>query len=182
MTALENYILPLAIGAGILAVVLSAGWLKTGRRALLAGAVVAALGSLGLFVLDRIVITEQERIEATIHRIAAEVEGGDTQRLLQYIHPDAVETRAQAEAEMPRYAIKSVRVKRGIQVELNPKHDPPEARVSFNVVVDGGDAAGFLGERQIPRFVELRMWKDGEAWKVRDYRHADPLESLRNRP
>jgi len=181
MTLLLDNLFPLVMGGVLLTVVLAGSWLKMGHKGLLIGAIIVALLAVGLVILDQAVVTEREQIERTIHQIAADVEREDTELLLSHIHPDAEETRRRAEAEIPHYKIKSVRVKQGLQIDLDMRHDPPQAQVEFNVVVDGSDAAGFLGERQVPRFVSVRLWKDGDRWKVRDYRHADPLEGMRNR-
>ena len=181
MTTLLDNVFPLVMGGVLLTVVLTGSWLKTGYLCLLIGAIVSALLAIGLAVLDQVVVTEREKVERTIYQIAADVELGDTQQLLTHIHPDAVETRAAAAAEMPRYKLSAVRVKRGLTVEFHLNRDPPEATVEFNVVVTGADAEGILDERQVPRFVSLRMRKDGDRWKVHDYRHADPLEGMRNR-
>lgn len=179
MTFLLDNLFPLVVGGFLLAGALAFGWLKTGQRGLLIGAVVALLAAIGLIVADRVIETEEERIVDTIHQIAADVAKNDPRQLLSHIHPDATETRAQAESELPQYKLNSVRVKRNISVKLDLTEPPPEATVEFNVVVTGSDAGGMVGERQVPRFVRLRMRKDGDRWKVLNYRHADPLDGLR---
>lgn len=181
MTTLLESPFPALVGGVLLTVMLAAGWLKTGRRSLVFLAVLVALLAGGLVVVERMVVTDRELLEQTLHEIARDVERGRIETILEHFHPEAEEAKREAAAELPSYRIQSIRIKRGIEIELRPKHDPPEAQVDFNVVVTGSDAGGVIGERQVPRFVSVRFWKDGDRWRVRSYRHAEPLEGLRIR-
>lgn len=179
-TLLENPV-PTMVGGLMLTIILIGSWLKTGHRSLLAVALVVVALAIGLLVAERMVLTDREQVEQTLQIIARDVESGDLERMLSHVHPEADDTRDAAAREIPQYRIKSVRIKRGVEVKLNLKHDPPEATADFNVVVEGADTVGLFGERQVPRFVSVRFWKDGDRWKVKDYRHADPLEGMRRR-
>lgn len=182
MSDLLDHLYPVVIGSALLAVMCAFGWLKTGYRGLAVATVVLILFSIGMVLLERLTITDREQVEQTMEQIARDVERGDLEKILSHVHPDAPETRNEAAQELPQYKIKSVRIKRGMRIEFHPRHDPPEAVAEFNVVVTGSDAGELVGESQVPRFVTVRLWKDGDLWKVRSYRHDDPLEGMRNRP
>lgn len=167
--------------AGILLVtVLGGAWLQTGKRGLLIGAIAAAVAAILLLVLERTVITETERVKATVDRLARIVETGDLPSLLKQIHPDAEEIKAKVSQEFPRYKIKEVDIKSGMKVDLFKDHKPPKAIAEFNVVVVGGDASGLLSDHRVPRFVILTFYKDGEDWKIWHYEHFDPTHGMRS--
>ena len=160
--------------AGILLVTALAGsWLQTGKNGLMMGAIFAGLLTGLLLFVERSVVTENERVEATIHQLAKIVEAGDLSALIAHIHPEAAEVRARASQEFPRYKIKEVRIKSGMKVEVSPNHEPPKAVAEFNVVVVGGDAVGLVVDQSVPRFVVLTFYKDGGEWKVWNYEHHE---------
>lgn len=174
----ENPLMILLAGV-LLVTVLGGAWLQSGQRALLYGAGIAlVLTLLGLFI-ERSVVTEAERVEATIHRIARDVEKGDLPTLLNHVHPMAESIRARAAAEFPMYAIKQVTVKSGMKVVVTPDNLPPKATAEFNVVVEGADRAGVLGEQSVGRFVIVTLLKDGDVWKISNYEHHEATHGMR---
>ena len=66
--------LPAILIGGLSALILAAGWLKTGSRWLLAGLLVAIAVTVTLVLVERFVETDREQITATLYRIANLVE------------------------------------------------------------------------------------------------------------
>ena len=101
----RRWIPPLGKGALYLRpAILGTGWLKTGHRGLLAAAVVAVLLTISAVVVERVVDTDREKIEATLHQIAALVQQNRIAEVVQYAHSGSPLVRRQAEqlAELKR--------------------------------------------------------------------------------
>ena len=127
----------------ILAIVL----LRTGRGMLLfimAGAALATLAGLGV---ERLVVTERERVMQTIDGIAAAVQANDLDAALGFISPSAKDTQDQARRVHDYVEVSHLRV-RNLEVGINRLTSPPTAKAAFNVMVTG------RGKRQYAEFGE----------------------------
>jgi len=160
------------LGVATLAV-LGFGWMQTGYRALLYGAIGAAVLTVLLLVVERLVRTENEEIEAALEQIAAAVQSNDLANVLRHIAATAPATRAQARAEFPRYNFSRVKVKRNLTVTIDGQREPRTAVVSFNVVVTGHDRS-FGGSFHVPRFVTVALVREEGQWRLLRYAHQPP--------
>lgn len=177
----ENPVAIVGCGA-LLTAALVAGWWKVQDSRLLTGAIVAALITIGLLALERIQVTDREQIEKVIYGIATEVEQGHMDGAVGFVHPDALETKQQALTELRLVRVSQITVKRPIRVEFASSKSPTRATAQFNVVVTGSDATGMVGDRRVPRFVEVQFSKDQGRWWVESYEHFDPLHGMRSGP
>jgi hypothetical protein len=171
--------LPIILIGVILVVMLGTGWAKTGRREILyalVGVVVLCAIVLGV---QRLVVTDGERVLAALHQIAADVERNDLKAVLGHIHSRAKRILDEAESEFPRYRFKEVKITRIREVIAKPKFVPPQVIVQFSVVVTGSDAEGIIGEQPVPRYVEATFEKDDDGvWRVSHYEHFPPQQSI----
>jgi hypothetical protein len=174
---LERPLFIVALGL-LTAVVLGGVWIQTGRKSVLYALFVALAMTGSLLILERSVQTDREVVESTLYSAARDVQRNDLAAVLQYIHPNAVSIRREAEAEFPRYEFREVRIKPNLEITVFPERSPPEAIARFNVVVDITDRSGFLGDSRVPRYVEVTFRQDGKRWRVVDYHHDDPREGL----
>ena len=76
-------------------------WMQTGYRSLLHAAIGAAALTVGLLLLEYMVDTESERIEATLHRIARDVERNDHDAIYAHVYSGAPNTRARPSRSFP---------------------------------------------------------------------------------
>lgn len=176
-TLFESFWSIVIVGVLVTTVLIGA-WLQTGKKPLLIVGLLALLVMAILLGVERRVVTEREKVEATIYRVAREVEKFDLQAVLALIHPDAKDIQATATSEFRLYKIKEVSIKPGMKIEIDMKRQPPEATAKFNVVVVGGDAAGVFTDQRVPRFISLTFQKEGDEWKVWDYEHHDPHHDM----
>lgn len=180
----ESPITIVLLGAAVLAV-LSTVWVQTGKsQVLIAMGVVGALLIAGL-VVERLVQTDREKLEATVREIAANVRRNDHAKLYQHIATSAPELRARAQAEIPNYEFTECTVTKIYRVEVRDEKRPKEAEVEFMVRVSGNfNYQGYqTGDGTYLRFIRLYFVQDENgSWKVRDYAHDDPSAALVNRP
>jgi len=163
------------------AVILGGLWLQTGRKRALY-ALLVALGVMGLLlVVERVVETDRERIDALLHHVARLVERNDIDAALRFAHSKADSIRRQARAELPLYEFHRIRIKQNLEITVDAKRSPATAVARFNVTVVLSDRSGLLKDRHIPRFVVVRFEKEGEEWRATHYRHHEPYAGFRRR-
>jgi hypothetical protein len=171
----------LLIFLGFVAALLGAMWASTGRREPLWGAV-AAVGLLPvLWIVERLVVTDREAVEATLHEIAADVKSNNRAAVLAHIYSGAPALRQQAALEMPNYSFTECKVNKVHRVKVSASDRPPSAEAEFNVYVSGTFTyAGQTASGDFPRYVALKLRKDTDGkWRVENYTHADPLRGAR---
>lgn len=156
-------------------------WITTGHKALLyvliAGVALAAL----LLVVERMVVTDREAIDATLQQMARDVASNVPAKITQHISPSAPSLQAQANAEMPNYKFSTLRITKIHEIKVNADAEPRTAVVEFNIIATGTFKAGsdVLADANIPRWVQLDLVKDPDgAWRVKNYQHAPPQQML----
>jgi hypothetical protein len=165
----------------LVGLLLAAMWASTGRREPLwiAGVVLALLPV--LWIVERLVVTDREAVEATLHRIAADVKSNNRAAVLAHIYSGAPSLKTRAEAEMPNYTFTECKINKLHRIDVNSNDQPPSAEAEFNVYVAGSFKVGnqtFDGE--FPRYIALELRKESDGqWRVENYTHADPLRGFR---
>ena len=169
----EQPLLIAAIGT-LSALILLGGLLKTGRAWLIGAVVGVVVMTIGMLVLERIVVTERERVEGTIHRIASDLESNQAPRVIRHISREAPRLSQEAKKVLSQIVIHEVRVKSNLRVEVGG--DPSsEATATFNVVVVASDREGYMQNQPTPRLVTVHLVKEDGSWKVVDYQLDDPI-------
>lgn len=155
-------------------------WMQTGSRTLLHAAIGTVALTLGLLLMEHLVQTDAEQIEATIRHIARDVQQNDHEAVCAHIDPAAQETLALAKRELPRYQFSRATVKRNMEIVLDQRANPPTAHASFNARVDVREAdSGHLWREA--GFVEVVMRKVNGQWMVAGCRYQEPTAPLRRR-
>ena len=169
----------------LLLVLLGAAWSATGRKELLyALAATLALVAAGL-VVERLVTTDREAIEATLVAIAKDVESNNRHAVVRHVYSGAPELKAKAEAEMPNYKFTECRVTKIHLIEVNATSEPRSAVVEFNVIASGSFKEGMLeiSDASIPRWVKLHLVREQDGrWAVQNYEHDAPQRMLLGQP
>jgi hypothetical protein len=159
----------IVVGLGVLAeVLLGVAFWRTGRGAVLVGmGVVLVLTGLGLLA-ERLIVTDREAAEATLHAAADAVLSGDPQRVLRFVAPEADEVqdgvrRYMGLADFTKITIRSPETR-------ILESDGRVARIRFTAHVKvrlkgGGD----VPRDEYPVFLELRLRKTGGEWLVTNY-------------
>lgn len=179
MSTLCESSLPLLLLGGVVTVGCVVGWLKTADRRLWIGAVLGIVAAVSGIVLERMVVTDREQIERVIFAVAADVRAGRTEAAVQHIRPDDEDLRNRARTELKLYQVTEINIKRPIEITVSPDREPTKGKAEFNVVVKGGDVAGFIQDQQVPRYLIVRFVKIDGRWYASDYEHHDPLHGMR---
>ena len=156
-------------------------WSSSGRKEWLIGlGLVVVLTIVGLIV-EQLVVTDREAIEATLAEIARDVQSNNLPAVLRHVSSNNAELQRKAEAEMPNYRFDECRVTKIHQLDIDTSVEPRSALVEFNVVASGSFQQGGieLPDRGVPRRVLLQMVREGDGkWRVQGYAHSSPLENL----
>jgi len=156
-------------------------WTQTGRQ----GALYALLGVLavtgGLLLVERLVETDREQIDAILHQAAREVERNEIESLMRFTHSRAERMRRQARDELPRYDFDQVSIKSNLVITVRQDRDPLTATARFNAVVSASERDGLIKNQRVARYVVVRFEKEGNAWRATDYEHHDPRQGLLRR-
>jgi hypothetical protein len=171
--------LPIVFSGLSIVAALIAGLLKTGRWSLLAAAVAAGLATLGLVVMERLVVTPREEVRATLFVVADMLERNDADGVLGYVSAGRPQLRDEARLRMSQVEILEVRIKRNLKITVAAERGLEVAEARFNVVIRVRGRQGMLDSRPQPRFcvVNFRKEEDGR-WRVRDYRLEDPRQGI----
>ncbi len=181
MTWLLQEPLYIAILGVVAIAMLGFAWLQTRFQALLYATLAAIVVTGLLLAVEHWVETDAERVEKTLHEIAAAVERNDLPAVMQFAASGAIDARSRLENEFPRYHFERVSIKHNLEVKIDYDRQPAEATATFNVVVVG-TAKSLSGRFHVPRFVEVKLVEENGQWRVSDYRHWSPQRHLQLTP
>ncbi|MEX2027173.1 MAG: hypothetical protein WEH44_07725, partial [Pirellulaceae bacterium] len=163
--------------------ILAALWTATARgEPLIAAGVAIALMPL-FWLVERLVVTDREAIEATLHQIAADVKSNNRAAVLGHIDPAATWLRARAEGEIANYQFTECKVNKLHGIEVNYRDQPHTAVAEFNVYVSGTFKVGseMLPPGDYFRRIELHLRQDADGhWRVENYSHRSPIPGRRD--
>jgi hypothetical protein len=106
--------------------------LSTGRGALLSAIAGVAVLNIVLLVAERVIVTDRERIAASLDELAAALANNDVPAVLEFIAPAATAIRRRAEHELPLVKFNDVKVVSDVETTINETADPPSAVSTFN--------------------------------------------------
>lgn len=167
--------LPIIIMAVIGGAVLAGTMLQTGKQLflylLIGWIAVCAL----LLALEYSIVTDGERIEAVIYRIAEALEANDAEGVKEHISQDSPQLKAEAERQMAYVQIESVKLKRNLEVTINPGSTPIIGVAKLNVKMTGHlkNNEGWNGDFATFMVLTFQQDPDGE-WRVIGYQFFDP--------
>ena len=185
MTWLFEQPLIIVVLGMLLILALGAAWSSSGRKELLfaMGAALALLVA-GLIV-ERVVITDREAIDATLDQIARDVKNNNRKALIRHIHSGATKLRQRAEAELPNYEFTDCRITKVFSRDIDRTAEPRSAIVEFNVIVSGSFTYEGLSfsDTNILRWVKLHLVREKDGrWTVQEFDHDDPQRGFLNQP
>jgi hypothetical protein len=120
--------------------------------------------------LELVVVTDVEKIEATLYGAADALEDNDLKRLLdEYISPDAIAARRKVINALGLVEITSAKIS-NLNVEINRLTSPPTARTEFHGVVhyEPVNPERIPYRHYGPRRLEVPLRLEGNRWVVID--------------
>lgn len=166
------------LGGGFLVILCLIGYFNTQIKQLLIAAVAIAAISAGLVVLESVVVTHGEELDATIHEIRDHVQDGDIESAVDFVHASAAIVKNAARNELMKVEVEWISIK-DLDIDLLEGSDPPEATVGFNVVVRAQFRGSGGGVINVPRFVKVNLVRTDNIWQVLEYSHDHPLKHMR---
>ncbi len=166
-TFLENPVPIIAVGIVVVAI-LAATYVATKHG----GVLLAILGVLVLVIagvgLEWWVVTDVERIEATLYGAAEALEANDIRQLRTYISPAARKTLDMAMRGLERVEVTRAKVST-IRIEFIETTSPPTAHVRFNGVVHFDPRTEMIPYRHYTAQVFVVLRREGGRWLITDH-------------
>ncbi len=168
----------------MLCVPIAIGWVMSGRKEMLYALAVAFALFVGLLIVERVVVTDREALEATVKQIAYDVQANDHQAVQGHIYSGSPQLKQKVQAELPNYKFIECRITSQPVIEVNSKDEPRSAKVSFLAAAAGdfkyeGMSASASKEAPIRRHIILHMRKEANGqWTVEDYDHKDITDAF----
>ena len=143
--------------------------IQTRRIWAIVGLVGVVLLTIGLLVLEAVVVTEVEEIENTLHAMAAAVERNDLPTALAMFPDDAKSLRHRAEGLLSGFTFSRVKIENDLQIKIDPEAEPRSARAEFTCNVRAKHRSELIPYEFVRRKVTISLiWRD-DRWTLGDY-------------
>lgn len=170
MTVLLETPVPILVLGVLAAAVLGWLYITLGRKEYLAGLAGVVAVVLVAVVVERLVVTEREQIEAVLDAGASAVQANDIPRVESLLSAGGL---AKVRPTIRRYAalieFEQVHI-RNIQIEINDLVDPPTAYVTLDATAHFRHRLEGFPYRSYSGSVHLELVKEPEGWRVEDYK------------
>jgi len=176
---------PLPIWAGGAVAATVAGLIFVSRRSLAAmvGLAGVVLLTLLLVLVERLVVTDSEQVQASVAQIIGAVEANDLPGLRACIDPAAAKILADVDTIMPLVKLKDAGAT-SVRIEVDHSAQPLRATAQFRGRLDGVHLRS--GQRFFYFDEVITQWvRQGDRWLLQDYtaqwkgRPVSPVDSLR---
>lgn len=163
----------------VLCMPIAIAWVMTGRKEVLYALAAAFALFVALLIMERVVVTDREAIEATVQQIVRDVQANDHPAVQRHVYSRASALQQRVQKELPNYVFTECRITKAPDIEVNTKDEPRSARVTFLAAAAGdfkyqGMSASASKEAPIRRRIILQMRKEADGrWTVEDYDHED---------
>ena len=162
------------LGGFLLLVIIFYFWTQTRFSWLLYVMGTVLLAAIGLIVLERLIVTDEEAIKQTLAELSGNVERNDIEGSLAFFSPSMIDVQTRARNEMPSYHFQSCRITQYKEIADIGSSD--QKLVTFNVYVDVTAPSFHNFKGKTLREVTLTLERDESGeWKIVDYAHRMPI-------
>ncbi len=162
----------LALG-GAAEAALAVWYVRSGRAAAWVGMAIAAAAVCGMVIFERVVVTESEQIEDTLHAVAEALLADDTKGVLTYFSANSPK-RAEVQNILSHVRVKSARIGTDLEIHIDHLASPPTATTRFTGYVEGRDLRGEIPYEHFIRRFTVTLRREGDHWLIADYSQAEP--------
>jgi hypothetical protein len=149
---------------GIAACAMLAVWSSQKRAIWLMGSLTVVIAAVAVFIVERSIVTEGERVEKKVLELTAAFQLRDKDRLLSFFSVRAPEWRLIAETALERVTVKDDLSIKDMSVRVTNENSRAISRFRANgTVLFEGNNVGHQASRW-----ELTWQKEGNDWKVVD--------------
>jgi ketosteroid isomerase-like protein len=164
---------PILVTGAMVEAILIVALVRTGRLALLWAAVGVGVLTGGFLILERAIVTDNERIRETLDGVAAAVAANDLPAVLSYIGPDATKVRKLATESLGRIKVREARVNNDLVITITQQGGAPSALANFTGRIRADVRAEAMGhDTYVGRF-SVGLVKQGDKWLVVDFERRD---------
>lgn len=160
---------------GTLGVAVTAiAWVQSQRNKLLLVAAGLAFVTIGMVMIERVIVTPREEVEATLRGVAQALEANDVAAVEAYLDPAAETLRQEVATRMKVIHVEKISIKRNLEVTLGAGKPPHSARARFNVVATLDSPQAMTERFTVPRLLIVDFRYVGSRWLIVGYEHFDP--------
>lgn len=164
---------PVTLLCIVVEVILGIVFMRTGRwQALFAMAVVLAVTA-GMLVVERIVVTDSEQVEDTLHGVAEALTANDRAAVLASFSPDCPRL-SEVRSALEGVTIRSASVGADLEVRISKLTSPPSATAIFTGRIDGTDNRGTIPYEHFIRKFKVKLQLHDGRWLISDFEDAAP--------
>lgn len=131
-------------------------------------------------VVERLVVTDRERIEATLDGCVRGLEANDLSRTLTFVAPNASHTRSRAEWALQRLQFTSIRL-REMKITINRLTSPPTAEARFTTIFFFRDRMQEFPYDHYVLGLIVELQQEGDRWLITDHIEEDPHNLVEQR-
>ncbi len=151
------------------------------RRGVLLWAMLGVLAVAFLSLLiERLVVTDREQIEATLHGGAAAFQANDLQRGLSYFPPEAGETREIAATIMRMVEIQTARIY-DLNITIDRNAIPPTAKAVFLAYASYRDRKGDIPYTNYAEYLIVDLRKENGKWILTGHIEEKGQDPVKNK-
>ncbi|MDA0658816.1 MAG: hypothetical protein O2931_08690 [Planctomycetota bacterium] len=173
----ENPIPALATGSILTALAVISLW-QTGRKLFLALALLCALVTAGLCIMEAMIVTPGEEVVDRVHALAADLERNLPAPILAYISRRSPDLLDYAQRALSEVKIHDAVAKRNLKVEVFPGRGLATATFNAVIVLDAPNH-DLTNYRHARAYVLNFRFEDG-AWMISDFREDSPVGPRRS--
>ena len=156
----------------IAAVACVAAWASQKRGFWLVAGLLAVVAAIAVFLFERSVVTEAERVEQSVHALAAAFQRKDRDATLSFFSLQAPELRRQVEQ-----ALALVDMPNGIDIkDMHVRTSNENTRAVSHFRANGVVSIPGYGTRHAASRWEATWQKEGAQWKIIEVQRLDPYK------
>ena len=149
-------------------------WFITRRLFFLGFAGLALAAMITAVVAGQLIDTDREQLKQNVFQVADAVQSNNVRGVVDFVSPQARNTILRIQYEMPNYDFRKCRVIGFNYVDVPEESSPLQATVDFVVGFDVDATRTYDYNGSGTRRVTLTFEKQGDSWKIIDYRHEHP--------
>jgi hypothetical protein len=167
---------PILIGGATVEVLLVVALVRSGRGSLLAA--IAGVGVLtgALVVVERMIVTETERVEITLDELSAALVRNNLEETLDFIAASAGEVRDLAKSTLPLVSISEAHVGSDLSITLDERAQPPTALASFTGRFQLKALRGSVPYENMIRRFRIKFEKQEKRWLIVAVAEENPVK------
>ena len=158
--------MPTLFAGGLIAAILLGVVFTTGRALFLFLAIgVGCLTGLGLLV-EQMVVTEMEEVEAVLYEARDHLEANDVDALVALLTPNAEDERQMIQNRLGSMRVDQADVAGELKIVVNELTSPPSARAKFLGRIAGSDKTGQMALGNYITKIEVEFKLANEGWRI----------------